>query len=234
MFMQRLAALTAIAGLSFFSASSIAAPIAVPNGDFEGLGDTNNLDNWAPGALGTGSAQPGGGGGAAIGDAPNFQQNLQSFSNSDANGDNGDASLEQILSTTFTENFEYTLTGDAGARSFAFQDFTAEATVTLELFDSVTGEIVASGSIGPIANTPANIYSGTLTGFSAVGTAEADNAGNAIGIRIKSEIVNLPSGPGQVELRIDNIALDGVLIPEPGSLALLGLGGLLVARRRRG
>ena len=28
--------------------------------------------------------------------------------------------------------------------------------------------------------------------------------------------------------------LTGTVIPEPGSLALLGLGGLLIARRRRG
>ena len=228
MFMQRLTALTALVGLSFFSASSIAAPIAVPNGDFNGLGDTNNLDNWTPGALGTGSAQPGLGGGGFI-DNQNFQQNLQSFSSSDANGDNGDASLEQVLSATFTEGLQYTLTGNVGARGFTFQDFTAEATVTLELFDSVTGEIVATDSFFPVSNPTGGLFWNNL---SAVGTAEADNAGNAIGIRIKSEITNLPSGAGQVEIRVDNIALDAV--PEPGSLALLGLGGLLIARRRRG
>ena len=33
---------------------------------------------------------------------------------------------------------------------------------------------------------------------------------------------------------IDNITLNATVIPEPGSLALLGLGGLLIARRRRG
>ena len=32
---------------------------------------------------------------------------------------------------------------------------------------------------------------------------------------------------------LDNIVLEGTVIPEPGSLALLGLGGLLIARRRR-
>ena len=33
---------------------------------------------------------------------------------------------------------------------------------------------------------------------------------------------------------IDNVSFDGTAVPEPGSLALLGLGGLLIARRRRG
>jgi hypothetical protein len=32
---------------------------------------------------------------------------------------------------------------------------------------------------------------------------------------------------------IDNITINGV-VPEPGSLALLALGGLMIARRRRG
>jgi len=33
---------------------------------------------------------------------------------------------------------------------------------------------------------------------------------------------------------IDNVTLTGEVVPEPGSLALMGLGGLLIARRRRG
>ena len=32
---------------------------------------------------------------------------------------------------------------------------------------------------------------------------------------------------------LSEVAFDGTLVPEPGSLALLGLGGLLIARRRR-
>lgn len=33
--------------------------------------------------------------------------------------------------------------------------------------------------------------------------------------------------------RVDNIIINGTLVPTPGSLALLGLGGLVVGRRRR-
>lgn len=38
---------------------------------------------------------------------------------------------------------------------------------------------------------------------------------------------------GNTSLRMDNFAISGEVIPEPGSLALAGLGGLLIAARRR-
>ena len=40
--------------------------------------------------------------------------------------------------------------------------------------------------------------------------------------------------PSPRRLRVDNFAISGEVVPEPGSLALRGLGGLLIARRRRG
>lgn len=42
----------------------------------------------------------------------------------------------------------------------------------------------------------------------------------------------LGTGGGQ-ETLVDNIGITATAVPEPGSLALLGLGGLLIARRRR-
>ena len=41
---------------------------------------------------------------------------------------------------------------------------------------------------------------------------------------------SITSGPGHF---IDDISVEGVAVPEPGSLALLGLGGLCLFRRRR-
>lgn len=43
-----------------------------------------------------------------------------------------------------------------------------------------------------------------------------------------------PQDPtGNTALRIDNLAISGEVVPEPASLALMGLGGMMVARRRR-
>lgn len=43
----------------------------------------------------------------------------------------------------------------------------------------------------------------------------------------------VPADPENYLLNIDTITLDGNVVPEPTTLALLGLGGLMVARRRR-
>jgi hypothetical protein len=45
--------------------------------------------------------------------------------------------------------------------------------------------------------------------------------------------VHFGFGTIDAEGRFDNISITGTAVPEPGSLALLGLGGLLIARRRR-
>ena len=54
-----------------------------------------------------------------------------------------------------------------------------------------------------------------------------------VGYTLDDIPVSFGFGTREDEGRYDNIVIDGTLVPEPGSLALLGLGGLLVARRRR-
>ncbi len=60
-------------------------------------------------------------------------------------------------------------------------------------------------------------------------TLFAGQSGSTLDIRVSW--AGNPSG--SEPQGIDNITINGV-VPEPGSLALLGLGGLLIARRRRG
>ncbi len=59
-----------------------------------------------------------------------------------------------------------------------------------------------------------------------------DASGNGLAIQIQFFDPN--GGNGSKQAGLDNIVLDETAnIPEPSSLALLGLGGLLLLRRRR-
>ena len=62
----------------------------------------------------------------------------------------------------------------------------------------------------------------TVTGY----TFDSENVFFAIG-------TGKAQGASATDLRIDNISITGTEVPEPGSLALLSLGGVLIAARRR-
>ena len=73
---------------------------------------------------------------------------------------------------------------------------------------------------------------GTLTSTWDVESASAGSAlDDAATAFIRFTLDGATSTGGNI--RIDNIVLEGTAIPEPTSLALIGLGGLLIARRRR-
>jgi hypothetical protein len=79
-----------------------------------------------------------------------------------------------------------------------------------------------------------------------VGSSVTFNGGNPSGdVLLTSPVVigpgetktfsfNVNSGALDTKHLINAFGVNGTVIPEPGSLALLGLGGLLIARRRRG
>lgn len=74
-------------------------------------------------------------------------------------------------------------------------------------------------------------YSSTATTFSTFNYALTAAADNASTLQVRITFNGASSGSGNN--RIDNFQISGTAIPTPGSLALLGLGGLVAGRRRR-
>lgn len=70
------------------------------------------------------------------------------------------------------------------------------------------------------------IGNNTASGFGGAFGPIAVNAGDVIGFRVRAA----DGGIGALELTISNFVAP---VPGPGSLALLGMGGLAMARRRR-
>lgn len=95
----------------------------------------------------------------------------------------------------------------------------------------MTGDLTdTDGSFAALAipNGTNNAFDIDLSGFLTDTTLSAG----------ESAVFTWAHGPaenpaGNTAIRIDNMAISGEVIPEPASLALLGIGGLLIAARRR-
>lgn len=216
----KLLGLTVVAALAV---PSQAAPIAIVNADFEDGGP-----------VGGGFPQVSGWGGEAR------NTSHASFRNESAlfgGGDNfvfntgDDPASEQTLVATYIADTVYTLAANI---NYGGTDVFVDA--LLELGYDNGGGFVSLGSttidMGAM-NTTNGGNAADGTGW-ALGTADGVEvlAGNAaIGEQIIIRIAAVAAIQG---LWFDTVTLDGSPVPEPGSLALLCLGGLLIARRRRG
>lgn len=96
---------------------------------------------------------------------------------------------------------------------------------TLRILDG-SGAIVADTGLQPIVG---GLNQSAALNVPAFGTAPADTYA-----AFAEFVVNAGAFQGSFAgARIDNVVIEGTLVPTPGTLALLGLGGLAMTRRRR-
>jgi len=86
--------------------------------------------------------------------------------------------------------------------------------------------VLANASPNPVWNS--TTYNG-IYNFAPVGAGFAAVNNSLVIFRLVSNVTTSSAGTN----RIDNVTVYGEVIPTPGSLALVGLGGLVATRRRR-
>jgi hypothetical protein len=143
------------------------------------------------------------------------------------NPDSNGAFFYQDLSTAFEEGKTYTMTVSVSRRL----DHTAAFDTTEWQFGlglDTSASMLASTS-GTIAAGDAG--HGVWTDFQVVYTATAADDGVGIRIRLKNIEEYLDGGAYDSAVAFDNVRLD--VVPEPATMSLLGIGGLLALVRRK-
>jgi hypothetical protein len=248
----------AIAVLGSLSATALAAPIAIVNPGFEtdaaadpdGFNATKTGWGTPTDGFGTytqGTWDPGVAGGAAFAGENNF---LQAQSRSTAGGPLGGVSFSgggQTVGTVIAPNTTYSLSVVVGRDSrnpfssnVAGNDIYPAGfnggnpimlvrlvnSATSGSFGSETAGVTLVTSTSPI---PAPGSTATWTRVYKTNAAPA-NLGGALFLQL---FVQTNTAGGTQEALFDNISLD-VVVPEPCSIVLLGLGGLAMTCIRRG
>lgn len=213
--------LTALAGIAF-SATSLNA--AVINGDFQAdvvNGNNNTLvpAGWTHTGSGDGIANNESG---VRDDGPltDATRDQFFFSNQDQAGNS--ALLFQMTTIEIVEGFTYTLTADVGEQGNQPDDDLGR----IGIYGSTLGTGTAFSELDNI--DPGTNGQSTWNTFQTQFTATAAQAGQTLGVYLGFGSI---TESGALNVSYDNVVV--TVIPEPGSLALLGLGGLLVAPRRR-
>lgn len=202
---SRMLLVAAMAATLFSVGTAIATPITVNNFSFESPNVTNPPTTYA--SYPTSSAndwfQSGGDAGAFVpqgGDPAPTNGTQVGLANN---------FLIQTLSTTIVGGTTYTLLVDVGARvSFA----SGNLAYRLELLDN--GSSVASTGI--IVIPPAPLTTATLV-YSPL------TNGGTLGIRLS----RISSSGNERQGLFDNVRLNAVAVPEPASLGMLGVSGVL-------
>lgn len=130
------------------------------------------------------------------------------FTTSSIGYENITFSWMQTRSGTGPDLFDLELSIDGGAFTTLLNDYV----VPQVTWSSLAPAVDTSSEFGPIILPAGAANASTLT------------------FRLVSQVTSASAGTN----RVDNVVVQGALIPAPGAAALLGLGGLVAARRRRG
>ena len=238
--------LAALSALALLPASAYAAPVSIAIGEagFEGA-PTRGAVTLAPWKRGSnGSNTVGVESYASLGtqvDPVPGGGNYLHYNNGSAE------SIYQVLAETLEANTTYVLAIQAVDRSnLNFQSSELRFGTVSGVDDGTSGDLIANDFFGENLLTPTAVVNTTPLNAPVPSTSDGTTnptdgwvnwsytfttgdspAGLDDALRI--EII----GTG-VQSLFDNVTLTKEPVPEPGSLALLGLGGLLIARRRRG
>jgi len=169
------------------------------------------------------------GGGDALANDGSVYTWLQSFSGSGINAQFGDASGGSIAIQGGTDT----------VNNGAFFEFNFDASSYANIEFSLARQATASGFT--------TVSIDAFNGDSLLGNIGSINTTGASSFALYSFATNLLDGVSDATIRmtftgatgatgnnrLDNIVVAGTLVPTPGAVALMGLGGLVASRRRR-